>query len=230
MDKPIKHYPGSKEAAGTYQTIINWIPPHQTYIDPFLGKGTIFLYKKLSGVTVINDIDTGIMESWSTYINDCMGPGNVRVLNIPSVQLLSTVLPGTADTFVYMDPPYMLSTRKGGKIYKHEMTDNDHEELLAMATTAKFNCMISCYDNDLYKDLLKDWNKHSFNSTTRGGVARETIYMNYEYPTALHDYRYLGVDCWDRQRIKRKINRHVSRLNKLPVHERKAILESLSRL
>jgi DNA adenine methylase len=32
-------YPGGKSGAGVYQTIINLMPPHTVYIEPFLGGG-----------------------------------------------------------------------------------------------------------------------------------------------------------------------------------------------
>jgi site-specific DNA-adenine methylase len=34
-------YPGGKGGAGVYQTIINNIPPHDTYIETHLGGGNI---------------------------------------------------------------------------------------------------------------------------------------------------------------------------------------------
>lgn len=55
----------------------------------------------------------------------------------------------------------------------------------------------------------------------------ECIYMNYDKPARLHEYTYLGLDCWDRQRIKRKIERFVNKLRGLPDHEREAILEAV---
>jgi hypothetical protein len=32
-------YPGGKNGLGVYQAIINRMPPHQVYIEPFLGLG-----------------------------------------------------------------------------------------------------------------------------------------------------------------------------------------------
>ncbi len=54
--------------------------------------------------------------------------------------------------------------------------------------------------------------------------------MNYPQPEELHDYRYLGEDFVDRQRIHRKIQRHVDKLLGLPVLERNAILAALRSL
>lgn len=39
-------YLGGKSQAGTYQRIINLIPPHDVYIEPFLGGGAIARLKR----------------------------------------------------------------------------------------------------------------------------------------------------------------------------------------
>ncbi len=51
--------------------------------------------------------------------------------------------------------------------------------------------------------------------------------MNYPEPEALHEYGFLGNDSWERQRIARKVKRHVDRLRKLPPLERMAIVEQI---
>jgi hypothetical protein len=39
-------YAGGKNGAGVYQTIINLMPPHDVYIEPFLGGGAIMRQKR----------------------------------------------------------------------------------------------------------------------------------------------------------------------------------------
>ncbi len=39
-------YPGGKAGSGVYQKIINQIPPHNVYIEPFLGGGAILRFKR----------------------------------------------------------------------------------------------------------------------------------------------------------------------------------------
>lgn len=51
-------YFGSKSNDGTYQNIINRIPPHDVYVEAFAGKASIFKHKKLSGITFLNDIES----------------------------------------------------------------------------------------------------------------------------------------------------------------------------
>ena len=38
-------YPGGKNGAGVYQAIICQIPPHQVYVEPFLGSGAVMRLK-----------------------------------------------------------------------------------------------------------------------------------------------------------------------------------------
>ena len=91
--------------------------------------------------------------------------------------------------------------------------------------------LISTYQNALYFCHLKDWNRITFNSTTRNGSREEVLYMNYTNEDGiLHDYRFLGDSFRERERIQRKINRWVSRLEQLPAKERNAILTSLKKI
>ncbi len=222
----IKGYRGNKYFPGAYQTIINNIPPHDTYIEPFVGSGAIVNLKKPATHTVINDIDSGVTDKWICKISD-----NFEVWNLPAVRLLSSFLQSDKNTFVYMDPPYLIDCRFSGKpIYKFEMSVSDHEILLSMAIKAKCNCMISTYKNDLYSDILKSWRTVRYQARVHKHTATEILYCNFPSITVLHDYRYLGTDCWDRQRIKRKIHRHVQRLLSLPAVERNAIINSISNL
>ena len=87
--------------------------------------------------------------------------------------------------------------------------------------------MISGYKSQLYMDSLKGWNTHSFQSTTHNGTATEWIWMNYPPPEELHDYRYLGDNFRERERIKKKTKRWISRLKQMPVLERQALLSTI---
>ena len=65
--------------------------------------------------------------------------------------------------------------------------------------------MISGYWSALYADALQGWHTVSFQAMTRSGKpATEWLWMNYPEPAALHDYRYLGADFRERERIKKR--------------------------
>jgi hypothetical protein len=51
--------------------------------------------------------------------------------------------------------------------------------------------------------------------------------MNYPEPMALHDYRYLGRNFRERERIKRKKIRWKNRLSRMPLLERRVLVATL---
>jgi len=68
----------------------------------------------------------------------------------------------TDQTLFYLDPPYIHSTRRGGK-YAHEMTDEDHIELVERLLNIKGMAILSGYASEIYRPLedagwmRKDW-------------------------------------------------------------------------
>lgn len=102
----------------------------------------------------------------------------VQIENRPAVEVIERF--NYSNVFMYIDPPYVLSTR-AGKQYKHEMTDADHEELLKALLQSKAKIMISGYESEMYNDYLNGWKKKQFSSCAEHGKARtETVWMNYE--------------------------------------------------
>lgn len=86
------------------------------------------------------------------------------------------------NVLIYCDPPYMLQTRHG-KQYKHEMSDEDHEELLKVLLKHKGYVVLSGYATDLYNDMLKGWNRYETTSYTQTQTKRrEVIWLNYDPP------------------------------------------------
>lgn len=125
---------------------------------------------------------------------------------------------------VYCDPPYMHETRGRKNLYRHELTDAQHLELLEIVTSLKARVMISGYRTALYCFALRDWSMATFHTTNRAGKrTTEYLWMNYAAPVELHDYRYLGANFRQRERIKRKMQRWVARLEKMPELERRAL-------
>lgn len=83
------------------------------------------------------------------------------------------------DTLLYVDPPYLLSTRSS-RHYKHEFaTEKKHLELLQLLKNHKGYSIISTYDSDLYNTELSNWAKYSERVATNAGGSRiETIYVS----------------------------------------------------
>ena len=67
------------------------------------------------------------------------------------------------NSYCYLDPPYVKSARKKGG-YNHEMTDNDHHDLVDLLIKYENKCkfMLSGYPNGIYKRLEdRGWRKIS---------------------------------------------------------------------
>jgi len=97
-------------------------------------------------------------------------------------------------TMFYLDPPYLPATRAKGsrKTYgEHEMTYEQHEELLAFIRKLKGKVLISGYSSDLYIAELEEngWIRHEFeiaNHAAGPGKQKrrmvECAWSNYEVP------------------------------------------------
>jgi len=221
VPEDITRYPGGKGGPGVYQTIINLIPPHETYIETHLGGGAIMRHKKPARKNIGIDVHPGVIDKWHG-----IEPG-ITVINDDAIRFLRNYS-FRGNEFVYSDPPYLLETRKCGKIYDFEYTTEDHVRLLKVLKSLPCMVMVSGYHSALYDDTLS-WNKKSFEAITRGGSrAVEYVWYNYPTPVRLHDYSYLGSNFRERERIKRKVQRWIEGLQRLPILERNAILNALN--
>ncbi|OIN55631.1 DNA adenine methylase [Arsenicibacter rosenii] len=239
--KPFDTYFGGKSGSGTYQTIINQIPPHELYIEPFVGNGGIFRNKRPAECSLLADLDPTVVDAWQQegikQIDDIFDfAAGSNIFLVDALDLLSTGKKWFAgkkwfdrkNAFIYLDPPYPLSTRASYNRYNHELTDQDHELLLRVIDSySEAQIAISTYPNDLYGTMLADWRRIEYSSTTRGGQVTEWLFCNYPEPTELHDYRYVGADYRERERIAKKVRRHVAKFRKLPELERKAIIQAI---
>jgi DNA adenine methylase len=68
-------YPGGKNGAGVYQTIINLMPPHQVYIEPFLGGGAIMRLKRPAQLNIGIDLVASVIQAMQTFTSDSAKSG-----------------------------------------------------------------------------------------------------------------------------------------------------------
>lgn len=104
----------------------------------------------------------------------------VQVECRPAVELIRRF--NSPDVLIYCDPPYVMSSRSGGmRQYKHEMTDQDHEELLAALKAHKGPVLISGYRSELYDRALSGWYRETKSATDQLSRRREEVlWMNFE--------------------------------------------------
>ncbi|GAB6393553.1 MAG: DNA methyltransferase [Treponematales bacterium] len=81
--------------------------------------------------------------------------GAVQIENKDALALIKRY--DRPDMLMYLDPPYVLSTRRGGKTYAHEYGDDDHRRLLEAIAGAKAKVVLSGYGSPLYDEYLSGW-------------------------------------------------------------------------
>lgn len=225
-------YPGGK--GNSYQKIINLIPPHTVYIEPFAGGASVALNKRPASQNILLDRDYRAIKTVLEAITKNSDDGSETWYCVQADAL--KFLQGyriRGNEFIYCDPPYLLSTRSQQRpIYNHEFAlEAEHHKLLCLLKRLNCYVMVSGYWSELYACELSDWSVTSFETVTRGGtMATEYLWFNYPEPEQLHDYSFLGDNFRERERIKRKIKRWANRLKRLPTLERQAILSALSEL
>jgi site-specific DNA-adenine methylase len=232
-------YRGGKNGAGVFQTIICEIPPHEIYIEPFLGHGAVLRHKRPALQNLGLDIDADVVAWWQRWqeANSRLG---FKIVQQDAFSFLKS-LQVQPRTFIYCDPPYPISARaQQREIYQHELTDDDHRELLSLLLAmgarsgqyANFPTpmiAISSYANGIYQHMLKDWRTIEFQSCTRSGrMATETLWMNYPAPARLHDYHFLGETYRERERIRKMQQRWRGKLTRLSALERQAMMQLLT--
>lgn len=218
-------YPGGKGGSGVAQAIINQIPPHDIYIEPFLGSGVIMRTKKPAAKSYGCDADPDVIARWSAD-SEWEAPPFSTILNVDAISFLGRFFDGRPRTdreFIYIDPPYLFDVRSSkDPIYAHEFgTPEQHEALLDLLKTIPAHVAISGYYSDLYAQKLADWRTITFNTIDRGGnIKQEWLWMNYSEPQQLHDYRFLGKDYRERERLAKMRRRWLARLTDMPRLER----------
>lgn len=250
-------WPGAKWSIAN--KIVDLIPPHKIYLEPFFGSGAIFFNKAPCNTEIINDLDGDIVnlfkcirdfpeqlaalieltpysreEYMGSYKREGDGLERARqfiircnmaragmqyyssswrhvgpVLGATCKQRVSGAwnkVPGyileatkrlkdaeiecvdaielikkynREDCFIYVDPPYLLSTRRQ-RYYNVEMeTDEQHIKLLEVLKEHSGPILLSGYDTEIYNDLLPGWTKYEINAQAEQGKQRiEVIWSN----------------------------------------------------
>lgn len=116
----------------------------------------------------------------------------VLIENRPALEVLKKH--DTPETLHYVDPPYMHETRvMGSRVYRHEMSQDDHEELLQLLLQLEGFVVLSGYENELYSGALNGWEIHKIASRISAGrgtaIRTECVWLNPACQTALERER-----------------------------------------
>jgi len=138
------------------------------------------------------------MDLWAEYPEAirCAGERFSRVL-IENRGAIDVMLQHDApSTLHFVDPPYVHETRvirtnAGGHkgAYRHEMTDDQHVQLLESLQKLQGFVVLSGYESDLYNDHLKGWEQHKTRARISSGrgtaVREECVWLNTQCQSAL---------------------------------------------
>ena len=114
----------------------------------------------------------------------------VQIENKPAVDLIRRF--NFQNVLIYCDPPYLLQTRQREQ-YRHEMSEQDHVELLETLLQHKGSVIISGYESELYNDILKGWTTVSTTAYSQVcSKKREVLWMNFEPPARQMDLSDFG--------------------------------------
>lgn len=97
------------------------------------------------------------------------------------------------DVLMYLDPPYVRSARRSGKLYRHELDDAGQWKLLELVTKSQARIVLSGYASPLYDEALQGWYRDTtMSQTTSTEMAVECLWTNYEPPAR-------QIDIWEGQ-------------------------------
>jgi DNA adenine methylase len=212
-------YPGGKGLL--YRHLINLMPAHSTFIEPFLGMGAVIRNKRPAARNIGVEIDSRVLDQWQ---------GD----EIPGLELVCgdaldflREFPFDGRELVYADPPYVPSTRRARRVYRHDYSVDDHQSLLEVLVQLPCRVMLSGYENQLYSTRLSKWTALSFDTGSHGLARTETVWLNFDPPSVPFDLRWAGANFRERQRIKRKQSRLRQKISDLPEVERRLLVDWL---
>jgi DNA adenine methylase len=130
-------------------------------------------------------------------------PAAARLIGVslearPALELIRTY-GGHKDALLYVDPPYLGSTRQWGNQYRHEMrSEDEHRELAEALRTVAAAVVLSGYPSPLYDlELYADWDRLELPTQNSQGGARsartEVLWSNRSLATADHLFTVEGI-------------------------------------
>lgn len=235
---------GTKGGSGVWQRIISEMPEHDVYIEPFWGRGTIAKLKRPAAITIGIDKDLDAIRS---------GDGHATMFRCDAIEWLRGYFrlqdatrpaahldPATGDGaspadaatfggflwsrhFVYLDPPYLGFSG----YYRHEMTNEDHVELLRLFLQLPCPAALSGYFSELYATELAGLRTVLIPTVNRAGKrVTEWLWLNFDPPAWYHDTRFIGSGRRERERIRRRMKTWSRGLAGMKPAERQAVLEA----
>lgn len=131
----------------------------------------------------------GSTTSMPDYLNGYrarLGPVAERLMAVslecrPALDII-TAYGAHPEVLLYVDPPYLGSTRTSTN-YRHDMpAEHDHRQLANALHNTRATVVLSGYNSPLYQDLYAGWHRHDIPTFTGQGNTRsertETLWSN----------------------------------------------------
>jgi DNA adenine methylase len=99
-----------------------------------------------------------------------------QIENRPAAEIIPRY--NRSNTLIYADPPYVLSSRTGGRYYAHEMTNVEHREVLCLLKQHSGPVLISGYPSELYERELEGWRMDTTSIVQWHQQRQEILWMN----------------------------------------------------
>ena len=164
---------------------------HKTIVRSFMGFGSDSITRTCRTgfrAALTGGADAFPSREWGTF-HQLISVFTERLRGVlieqrPAVDLFDRT--DGPDTLYFLDPPYIISTRTSmanGRAavhgYTHEMTDADHEQLLARIREIDGMVVLSGYHHDTYDRALFDWCRFERQALADGARPRtEVLWVN----------------------------------------------------
>lgn len=155
-------------------------------VRAMMGFGSAGATKGTTGFRIDSRRKYGTAQQiWAEYPDAIAAAGQrlsgVMIENRPAVQVLLDHDDPT--TLHYVDPPYVHGTRvMKNRGYRHEMTDDEHRQLLEVVTGLQGMVVLSGYESDLYSEALRGWPNYRTKARIAGGrgtaMRTEVVWIN----------------------------------------------------
>lgn len=151
----------------------------------FQGFGSNAHAKRSTGFrSTSNRIGTTPAHDWANYPEALIATierlRGVVIENKPAIDVMGAH--DTDEAVHYVDPPYVHSTRARfdmQRAYTHEMSDEEHGDLLRFLITLRGAVVLSGYPHPLYDDILIGWRRVEQMAYADGARERvEVLWLN----------------------------------------------------
>jgi len=144
----------------TFDAVLAWEPPLssaelavQTLVRHRFSRGGDG--RSFAWSTRLRGGKPGDVNAWEGFVRELSGIArSVQDVSFENWDVLESIRRYDSPTTLwYMDPPYVHETRVSTNLYRHEMTLEQHKNLVECLRTIKGGCVVSGYRHPLYESL-----------------------------------------------------------------------------